>query len=666
MELPKDVPLAQTTILTDANGDRLATLPTGENRVEVDLSQVPEVVRLAVMDTEDHDFYLHRGIDPRGVARALWSDLRGRGNLQGGSTLTQQYVKNQYAGSERTVTRKFREAILSVKLEQKYSKDEILERYLNAIYFGRGAYGVQAASKAYFGKDVQQLGLPEASYLAGLIRAPELADAYLAPDVAASRRALTLGNMTRFGDITPQQETDALAMPLKSYVIARTAQEPATVMSDKGTQYFVDYVRSILIKRYGEKQVTGGGLRVKTTLDPALQSRAYDAVYGTLKPGEPSGALVSVNDRGEIKAMVGGRDYKQSQVNLAVGTGGGGGRQAGSTFKAFELAAAVEDGVSVKQTFPAPPKIVLDQPDNKKWEVSNFNNESFGRIDLVEATVHSVNTVYAQLVQETGAQELADTAKKVGITSPLDPNDALVLGADNVTPLEMADAYMTFGARGMHVDANPILEVLTPDGKTLEKANPKHTQVINERTADTVNFALQQVVARGTGRAANIGKPLAGKTGTTEDNGDAWFVGYTPNLSTAVWMGYPEGSARKMNNVRGIAVTGGTFPAQIFRSYMTEATKNQDVPKFVDPVDFGTPPVSDRPTTTSAPTTTTTVPPTSSTTTPGLIPVVPTSRPGRTTTTTEPRANRDGTRVPDRTTRVPRPRQTVTTFDFPQ
>jgi penicillin-binding protein 1A len=584
LQLPPTAPMAQASVITDASGNQLATFNAGENRTPVQLGQVPPVVIQAVIDTEDHDFYKHHGVDPRGTARAFVDDLRGQGGLQGGSTITQQYVKQVYVGSERTVWRKFKEAVLAIKLERRESKDEILQNYLNTIYFGRGAYGVEAASKAYFNEDVSKLDLQDASYLAGLIRGPELADVTKDPQVATQRRDLTLSSMVKYGAITQQQADQVKAIPLASYVTKTSTPSSDKVSGDKGDEYFVAYVKSVLIQRFGEQVVESGGLHVQTTLDPSLQAKAYTSVYGFLKPNEPSGALVSIDSNGYIKAMVGGRDYSQSQVNLATGAGGSG-RQAGSTFKAFELAAATNDDICYKDTFSGPSSMVIPGWDSEDKPVTNFGNESFGRISLVDATVNSVNTVYAQLVMQDGVGNLIDTARAAGITSDMPNQPSLVLGTASVTPLDMADAYLTFSQQGEHVDPNPILEVKDSSGQILEKSHRSSQRVIPENTANVVNYALQQVVNRGTGTAAQIGKPLAGKTGTTENEGDAWFVGYTPTLSTAVWMGYPEGSSHAMTNVRGIAVTGGTFPAQIFANYMKYATRNAPATGFAAPDD---------------------------------------------------------------------------------
>ncbi|MDQ1403249.1 MAG: penicillin-binding protein [Actinomycetota bacterium] len=581
--LPPETPPAQTTFLTDITGARLATLTSGVDRVSTRLGDVPPVVIDAVLATEDRHFFQHGGIDPVGIVRATVNDLRSKGSLQGGSTITQQYVKNTYVGRERTVWRKLKEAALSVKIERKYTKRQILERYLNAIYLGRGAYGVQAASRAYFGKDVKDLGLREGAYIAGLIRAPQLADAYLSPQTAADRRARTLESMIRAGMITPAQRDEVNAQPLQSYVIAKEKQDPAVVNPQDGTQYYVEYVRRQLIKRFGltDEQIYSGGLRVKTTLDPKMQHQAYDAVYGLLnRSNDPAGALVAVDDEGRIRAMVGGKDYGKSKVNLAAGLGyGGTGRQPGSTFKPFLLAETVKEGYSVESAFPAPKRVVLPKADNgKDYPVENYEGEDFGGgpMNLIDATRESVNTVYAQLQDAVGPNHLVDMAHALGVRSDLQPNASLVLGTSEVSVVEMAGAYSTFARDGEQIDPLAVTEIDTADGKVFKRPRANPTRVLDRKATEVVNFCLQQVVERGTGTAAQIGRPVAGKTGTTSDYADAWFIGYTPKLTTAVWMGFPEGSSHTMRSVRGIKVAGGTFPASIFRRFMTAAMRDGD------------------------------------------------------------------------------------------
>jgi penicillin-binding protein 1A len=665
--LPPAAEQAQTTFLTDVHGERLASIDSGENRVPIELEAVPQHVVDAVLATEDRNFFTHGGLDPIGIARATWADVRGR-SLQGGSTITQQYVKQTFLDAkDRTIWRKLREASLSVKLERRYEKREILERYLNTVYFGRGAYGVQAAGRAYFRKDVGDLSIGEAALLAGLIRSPETADPGVRPEAATARRDRSLNAMRRAGKITRQQYDEAKAVPLDAAALQRGQQEP-DVVDPGSTGYFVEYVRAELVRRYGEEVTYQRGLRVKTTLDLKLQRLAYDAVYKTLdRPDtDPRGALVSIDSAGRVVAMVGGRDFTnaagnddRAKVNLAVGReGGGSGRQAGSTFKPFVLAAVVKNGFTVQSAFPGPPEVVLPKADNgKDYPVANFKDQDFGAsLNLIDATANSVNTVYVQAQQAVGADKVVEVAKAAGIRSDLEPNASLVLGTEEVSVLELASAYSTFAGRGVHLEPRTILEVRRGDGTVILPERPAvSTRVLDREDADVVNQVLRQVVERGSGTNAKVGVPVAGKTGTTQDNADAWFVGYTPKLTTAVWMGFAEGNEKKMTKVRGIEVNGGSFPARIFRRYLTEVVKD---PAFVG--EFPT--VSKFPGKTLKPpknvvlpTTTTTTPATTTTTTaPSEETTTSTAKPVATTTTTAAPATTTTT-PPATTTSAPPP-----------
>jgi penicillin-binding protein 1A len=581
--LPEADQPVETTFLYDTGGNKLAELSGGENRTSVALAEVSPRLVDAVLAGEDRDFFRHPGVDIGAIARATVADLRGQ-PLQGGSTITQQYVKKTYVGDERSLARKLKEAVLAVKLERKLSKREILERYLNIVYFGRGAYGVQAASHAYYGTSVDQLDVRQAAFLAGLIRAPEAADPSSHPAEADRRRDLVVDAMLDVKAITAREARAAKAQPVATWTRAR-----ADVVHDKyvdeqyATPYVVEAVRQQLQDLgFTDDQINGGGLRVRTSLDLHLQEAAYSAVYtNTLnRAGDPSGALVAIDRDGWIRAMVGGKDWSAdtpyARVNFATGVAGGGtGRQPGSSFKPIALATAIEEGYSAESAFDAPAQLTFAKADNgKDYRVSNFEGEQFDRLNLVDATEHSVNTVYAQLVQALRPTHVASTAHEIGITSDVPPVLSISLGTPLVSVVEMADAYLTFATGGIHVAPNLIEEVADADGTVLWTPKPSQQRVLQTHTTDVVTWALRQVVAAGTGTRAQLPVDAAGKTGTTQAHGDAWFVGYTPGLSTAVWMGYPEGQKHRMDHVHGIQVTGGSLPATAWQRFMAVATKD--------------------------------------------------------------------------------------------
>jgi penicillin-binding protein 1A len=584
--LPAAQPQTQTTFIYSANGTQLASINSGENRVAVHLNQVPQVAIDAVLSSEDHNYYQHGGVDPIGVLRAFVSDIRGHGSLQGGSTITQQYVKQAYLGSQRTLVRKIKEAALAIRLQRKLSKDEILERYLNTIYWGRGAYGIQAAAEIYFQEPVEKLTLPQAALLAGLIRGPELADPFRAPVTAQGRRFETLKSMVRDHKITQAMADEAAATPLPT-VVPNPAKVQSDLLEQHHAQYYMDYVQQQLQAHY---QV-GLGLRVTTTLDLGMQDQAYNAVYGgsgLSYKGDPAGALVAIDNNGNIRAMVGGKNYSDSQVNLATGTAGGGsGRQPGSTFKPFLLAETIKEGFSVRSTFPAPPQVVLKGQGDKgaDYPVNNFQSEDGGpSVSLIDATAHSLNTVYAQLEMAIGPDKLLAMATQLGL-DPADvglaKNPSLVLGTAQVSVLEMAAAYSTFARGGVYLTPQVITKVTTADGTALPLPTAAPKQILTKQQNDILNYCLQQVVQKGTGIAANFGTPVAGKTGTTNDSTDAWFIGYTPRLTAAVWMGYRDGS-KPMIGLGGSAggAQGGGIPASLWRRFMSAVTANGSNPAY--------------------------------------------------------------------------------------
>lgn len=608
IELPAEAEPIETTFVCDIDvapgecgfDNALASLTAAEERVIVDYDELPAVLVQAVLATEDRNFFDHGGIDPVGITRAVVRDLMGdSASRQGGSTITQQYVKTVYLSSERTLDRKLREAVLAVKLEQRLDKREILTRYLNQVYFGRGAYGVEAASRAYFGVPVSDLALHQAAYLASLIRSPESADATQDPEEATRRRNATLSAMVDEGYISEAEAAEAGEVPWHSGNVAPDGSPQVPTIrartdkqadfndvkySEIGSEYWLEWVREQLRDRFGAGAQTQG-LRVYTTFDPRLQAAAYSAIDDVLDtPDAPLASLVSIDEFGRVRAMVGGRDFDTSKVNLALGrAGGGSGRPAGSTFKPFALAAFSEQGYSLESRFDAPRTTsfpgVYASP-GELWKPANYGGSSYGVQTVEEATWRSTNTVYAGIVDTVGPQQLVDMAHRLGIRSKLEPNYSLVLGSGEVSVLDMASAYSTFAARGRHTEPYVITRVEDAAGNVLFDIadEVESEQVVSEDVADTVTTALLGVIARGTGTAAGLRVPAAGKTGTTDNNRDAWFAGYTCDLTTAVWMGNDTPTEMVY---QGRKVTGGSFPARIWRDFMAEATDGLDPCEYV-------------------------------------------------------------------------------------
>jgi penicillin-binding protein 1A len=551
----------------DSKGHRvLAVLRGSQSRILVSSNDIGPLMKQAIVAIEDKRFYEHRGVDLHGIMRAVWQDVRNKRVVEGGSTITQQFVKNTYVKSQRSIGRKLKEAALAWQLEQRWSKDRILTAYLNTIYFGNGAYGIQQASLTYFQHPAKQLRLAEAALLAGIPSDPARYDPVTNPRAARKRRDVVLRAMLDQGDITYRDYASAThaRLPHAEDVHLSDTRGPAP--------YFTNYVKQQLIDRYGSGRVFGGGLRVKSTIDLNVQRFARQAITKWLTdPNGPSAALVAVDPRdGSVLAMIGGNNYRKSQFNLAVQ----GERQPGSSFKPFVLATALRGGISPDSEFESGPvQIPLG---DKVWYVHNYENSDLGRISLETATEFSDNTVYAQLTQLVGPKAIVRTAKRLGITSPLKSYFAIGLGAQAVNPLEMARAFSAFAYRGRRIDGaafgnrpRAISIVRNEAGRIVDNNLPVGRPVLTENTAALVTSLLQNVVTGGTGRQAQLSdRPVAGKTGTTENYGDAWFVGYTPQLVAAVWVGYPNTLRPMLTEYHGDAVAGGTFPAQIWKSFM--------------------------------------------------------------------------------------------------
>ena len=578
-EIPSLDPATQRTevdtVVYASNGRRvLAVLRGEESRVLVDTEDIAPIMRQAIVSVEDQRFFDHKGIDVRGVARALWSDIRHQAIVEGGSTITQQFVKNAYIRDERTIARKVREAALAWQLEQRWSKDRILTAYLNTIYFGNGAYGIQQASRAYFKKSARDLELHEAALLAGLPVDPSLYDPVTNPRNAKDRRRHVLSVMLAQGKITRAdfERADAAALPDPDSVRLPGTRGPAP--------YFVNYVKDQLVEHYGAGRVFGGGLRVRTTIDLRLQEQARAAIEKVLRnPYGPAAALVAIDPRtGAVRAMFGGRNFRHSQFNLAAQAQ----RQPGSAFKPLVLATAMREGLSPLTEIQS--KKVSINADGRIWTVTNYDHTYLGRVSLARALVSSDNSVYAQLTDVVGPKAIVDTAHVLGIRSPLDAYFSIGLGSVAVNPLEMARAYATIANEGRRVDGSllgdrPMVveQVQRLRAGRTEDNVPQPTQVLDPGHAATLTDILEDVVRAGTGRRASIpGRAVAGKTGTTDNYGDAWFVGYTPELVVAVWVGYPDQLRPMLTEFGGEPVTGGTLPAQIWREFVSSVPEDDD------------------------------------------------------------------------------------------
>ncbi len=592
--------LAQTSFLYASDGSLITELHADQDRVVLTFGQIPQSIRDATVAIEDRRFYQHHGVDLRAILRAAYDNVAAGRTIEGGSTITEQLVKNLYTGAERTLRRKLDEAVLAWQLEDRMTKDQILTEYLNTVYFGAGAYGVQAAARTFFGVDAADLGLAQSATLAGLITSPGHFDPVRHPRRALGRRDVVLRLMFEQHLISSR----AYARSIRANLNVRRSRPNSARYP---YPYFVDYFKAWFLSNpaFGEtredryKALFTGGLRITTTLDPRLQSAAESAVRSVLSyPSDPAGAMTVMDPTtGYVRAMVGGRtgDYWDgtpgARVNLATGEGGTG-RQSGSSFKPFALVAAIENGISPSTVFSAPSSIQIPMEGGHVWSVTNAEGSGYGSLSLADATIHSVNTVYAQLIDRVGAAKVVAVAKRMGIrccthvsqpTHPLLPYLSAVLGTNEVNTLEMADAYSTLASGGSRVDPVPVLSVTDAKGNVLWRADPRPRRVLDPQIASVVDQILQNVVLYGTGTAANIGRPQIGKTGTAMDHSNAWFVGAIPQLTAAVWVGYPRGQIPMVPPRTRITVFGGTWPAGIWRIFMERAALNLPVRTFPQP-----------------------------------------------------------------------------------
>ncbi len=588
----------QSSILTDDLGHPIGVL-SQQNRVIVTATQIPTIVKNAVISIEDKRFRTNTGIDIRGIARAAVDDIEHKGTVQGASTIEEQFIKNALqAQSHRTIFEKLREAALAYQLSHKWSKEKIITAYLNTIYFGNGAYGIEAAAETYFGHEPSHLGcgMPghqlcvaqlkpwEAALLAGIIQSPTAYDPDAHPLAAKDRRDIVLYQMLEQGYLTRSLYEESVKQPLPSGSEIQAPQEQAIEGVDVG--YFTSWVQQQVIERYGAPRAFAGGLQIKTTLDLNLQRAGEQAIQNYLPYSEdPSAALVAIeNSTGEVRAMVGGRNYDESPFNLATQ----GERQPGSSFKAFDLAAALEDGISPGSVWPSKEKIFYYHGPHgvEKFVVHNDEGAYTGSNSLTGAIAYSDNSIFAEVGLKVGTRRIAALARRMGITTPLSTNASMTIGGltIGVTPLDMAHAYETIAHGGDRVtgslveDEAPvgIQEVKAgsqplPDGSRVDKNRVRTHRILPAEVASTETSMLEAVIQYGTGRAAAIGQFAAGKTGTTSNYGDAWFVGWDSKFTVAVWVGYPNKLIPMTTNFNNTPVLGGTFPALIWHDFMTSA-----------------------------------------------------------------------------------------------
>ena len=569
--LTKDMAPMASSQFFDAKGNLITTVDSEEDRIPVTIDKTPKNLQHAFLAAEDIRFYEHGGIDFRGIGRAIYTYIRW-GEVQGGSTITQQLAKNYFLTQEQTLSRKLHEAFIALQIEQKYTKNEILEMYMNQIYFGQGAYGVETAANTYFGKHVQDLDLAQCAMIAGIPKSPNYYSPLSNPKAAKERQKTVLEQMAKYGFITKEQADEAYAEPL-TY---KSLNE-----SPGSKKYFIDYVIQLLVDKFGPDAVYKQGLKVYTTLDPDMQKAAETAAARTPtyytdsnKLKQPQSAIVAVDPKtGYIKAMIGGRGT--DQFNRAVMAE----RQPGSAFKPFVYMNAFEQGATPSDT-------VQDSPIPGDWNPQNYDRSFHGTVTYRTALTYSYNVPAVKVAMKYGPEKIVKLAKKFGITTLVDDDENAVIAlgglTHGVTPLEMAGAYAGIANMGKFNKPTPIIKILDRNGKVLYEHKNNPTQVVKPETAYMMISMMEDVMTRGTGRGAAINRPCAGKSGTTSDYHDAWFVGFTPDLACAVWIGDD-------NNDSLGGMTGGGEPATLWRTFMSNALANTPASDFDAPEGFKMP-----------------------------------------------------------------------------
>ena len=576
---------SQSTIIQYANGAEIGRIGT-QNRQILPLSKIPLRLRYAVMAAEDRNFYSNRAFSATGIARALLNNLKsGSLNGEGGSTITQQYAKTAFLSPSRTIQRKIKELVISLKLENALTKDQILENYLNTIYFGRGSYGVQTAAQQYFNRNASQLSVSQSAVIASILRSPGYYDPSLSKENAQrleNRFAYVIQGMLDKKWITPE-EAKAAKMPA---ILGRTTS--GQLSGPKG--YIIDSVQKELSKiGYTQDQLLVGGYVIRTTLEQRAQQSAVDAVNKFTPAKAPTNlhtGLVAIRPgTGEIIAMYGGKDYVVRQLNDATQSIA----LAGSTFKPFALIAGLEAGIPLTSMWNGDSPQIFDDL-GKPYEVSNYGNEGWGQVDLMTATQHSVNTVFVPLGIKAGMDKVVDAARRAGIPESVAmiATPSVVLGVASPHVIDVANAYATFAAQGIYSKPYMVARVTGPNKEILYQGSAQTQQVFSPDVMADLTYALKSVVNGGTGGAAlALGRPAAGKTGTSQQNASAWFSAYTPQLAASVAL-FRDSASESLNGIGGLtSVTGGSFPARIWTAFMKGALKGQPVMSFPAPANIG-------------------------------------------------------------------------------